>query len=144
MTPLDATRREALLRCFGLPPSQTMVARKSTITNAFVSALIPSFPATAEEINEALQILGLDPFDLRCSYCGGTYHTWDHLRPLVTKCKPTGYVTEIANLVPSCSLCNSSKGASPWKKWMFGMAKGSPLARRVPDLESRANRLTEY
>jgi hypothetical protein len=121
-----------------------MVARKSTLTNAFVSALIPSFPATAGEIDEALRILALDPFDLRCSYCGGPYHTWDHLRPLVTKCKPTGFVTEIANLVPSCSPCNSSKGASPWKKWMFGKAKGSPLSRHIADLESRADRLTQF
>jgi 5-methylcytosine-specific restriction endonuclease McrA len=89
-----------------------MVARKSTLTNAFVSALIPSFNATAEEIDEALRLLSLDPFNLQCSYCGAPYHTWDHLRPLVTKCKPTGYVTEIANIVPSCSPCNSSKGAS--------------------------------
>jgi hypothetical protein len=121
-----------------------MVARKSTLTNAFVSALIPSFEAAAEEINEALSILGLDPFDLRCCYCGGHWHTWDHLRPLVTKCKPTGYVTEIANLVPSCTPCNSSKGASPWKRWMFGKAKGSPLSRRIADLESRADRLTQF
>src|SRR6476646_3805040 len=102
MSPIDAARKEALLQCFRLPPAQTMVARKSTLTNAFVSALIPSFEATAEEIDEALRILGLDPFDLRCSYCGGPNHTWDHLRPLVTKCKPTGHVTEIANLVPCC------------------------------------------
>ncbi len=144
MTPSDAARREALLACFRLPPPQTMVARKSTLTNAFVSALIPSFPPTAEEIDEALRILGLDPYDLRCSYCGGPYHTWDHLRPLVTRCKPTGYVTEIANLVPACSPCNSSKGASPWKRWMFGKAKGSPLTRRVPDLELRSNRLSKF
>lgn len=144
MAPLEPGRREALLNCFRLPPPQTMVARKSTLTNAFVSALIPSFAPTVEEIDEALGVLGLDPFDLRCSYCGGSWHTWDHLRPLVTKCKPTGYVTEIANLVPSCSPCNSSKGASPWKKWMFGKAKGSPLARRIADLESRADRLTHF
>jgi 5-methylcytosine-specific restriction endonuclease McrA len=144
MTPLDQARRAAVLKCFRLPPPQTMVARKSTLTNAFVSALIPSFDATAEEIDEALRILDLDPFDLRCSYCGGSWHTWDHLRPLVTKCKPTGYVTEIANLVPSCTPCNSSKGSSHWKKWMFGKAKGSPLTRRIADLELRSNRLSEY
>jgi len=144
MTPIDSARRELVLRCFRLPPPQTMVARKSTLTNAFVSALIPSFDPMAEEIDEALKILELDPANLHCSYCGGPYHTWDHLRPLVTKCKPTGYVTEIANLVPSCSPCNSSKGASPWKKWMFGQAKGSPLTRCVPDLEARANRLAAF
>ena len=144
MTPLDSARREALLRCFRLPPPQTMVARKSTLTNAFVSALIPSFSPTVEEIEEALCILGLDPFDLRCCYCGGLWHTWDHLRPLVTKCKPTGYITEIANLVPSCSPCNSSKGSSHWQKWMFGKAKGSPLTRGIPDLGLREKRLLAY
>jgi hypothetical protein len=143
-TPLDPARREALLRCFRLPPPQTMVARKSTLTNAFVSALIPSFVSTVEEIDEALRILGLDPFDLRCSYCGGLWHTWDHLRPLVKDCEPSGHITEIANLVPACSPCNSSKGASHWKKWMFGKAKGSPLTRRIPDLEIRAKHLTEF
>lgn len=121
-----------------------MVARKSTLTNAFVSALIPAYSPSVEEIDEALRLLYLDPFDLRCAYCGSKWHTWDHLRPLVTNCKPTGYITEIANLVPSCSPCNSSKGKSHWRKWMFGKAKGSPLARRVPDLESHAERLTAY
>jgi hypothetical protein len=144
MMSLDSARRSALLRCFRLPPAQTMVARKSTLTNAFVSALIPSFAPTVEEIDEALRILGLDPLDLRCAYCGNMWHTWDHLRPLVTNCKPTGYITEIANLVPSCSPCNSSKGSSHWKKWMLGKAKGSPLARGVPDLETRAERLTAF
>jgi hypothetical protein len=144
MTPIDPTRREALHRCFRLPPAQTMVARKSTLTNAFVSALVPSFDASAEEVDEALRILELDPFDLKCAYCGSKWDTWDHLRPLVTKCKPTGYITEIANLVPSCSRCNSSKGASHWEKWMFGKAKGSPLARQVSDLESRRERLRAY
>ena len=144
MTPVDPARREALLRCFRLPPAQTMVARKSTLTNAFVSALIPSFDPSVDEIEEALRILGLDPFDLRCAYCGNGWHTWDHLRPLVTKCKPTGYITEIANLIPSCSPCNSSKGSSHWKKWMFGKAKGSPRARRISDLDQRAERLTTF
>jgi hypothetical protein len=51
MTPIDPARRTALLACFRLPPPQTMVARKSTLTNAFVSALIPSFTAEAEEFD---------------------------------------------------------------------------------------------
>jgi HNH endonuclease len=144
MTLLDVTRQQALLLCIRLPPAQTMVARKSTLTNAFVSALIPRIEPTVEEIDEALTILALDPFDLRCAYCGNPYDTWDHLRPLVTARRPTGYITEIANLVPACNRCNSSKGKSHWKEWMFGQAKGSPLYRQIAELESRAVRLTAY
>jgi hypothetical protein len=121
-----------------------MVARTSTLTNAFVSALIPRVEPTADEIDEALLILALDPDDLRCSYCGQKYNTWDHLRPLVTGRKPTGFISEIANLVPACNPCNSSKGGSYWKDWMFGKASGSPASRRIPDVEARAVRLHAY
>jgi hypothetical protein len=141
---LDSTRQASLIRCFRLPPAQTMVARKSTLTNAFVSALIPRIEPRIEEIDEALTILGLDPFDLRCAYCGNPYDTWDHLRPLVTDRRPTGYITEIANLVPACGKCNSSKGKSHWRDWLLGKAKGSPSFRQIPDLELRALRLTTY
>src|SRR5688500_18896923 len=116
--PLDAARQKALLLCFRLPPAQTMVARTSSITNAFVSALIPPIAPLLEEVDEALTILDLDPFQLSCAYCGRPYDTWDHLRPLVTDRRPTGYITEIANLVPSCNGCNSSKGKSYWKTWI--------------------------
>jgi hypothetical protein len=121
-----------------------MAARKSTLTNAFVSALIPRIEPTAEEIAEALTILALDPFDLRCAYCGNPYHTWDHLRPLVMDRRPTGYITEIANLVPACGPCNSSKGGSHWKTWMFGKAKGSPAFRGIAEVELRGQRLDSY
>lgn len=144
MSGLDLAREDALKRCFRLPPAQTMVARTSTITNAFVSALIPRIQPKTEEIEEALKILALDPLNLQCAYCGSPYDTWDHLRPLVTDKKPTGYITEIANLVPACSRCNSSKGKSHWKAWMFGRAKGSPTFRQITDIESRAVRLTAY
>ena len=89
-------------------------------------------------------ILALDPNDLRCSYCGQDYNTWDHLRPLVTDKRPTGFITEIANLVPACNPCNSSKGGSYWKDWMFGKATGSPATRRILDIEARAARLHAY
>jgi len=43
---------------------------------------------------------------------------WDHLRPLVRNRRPTGFISEIKNLVPSCGPCNQSKGAADWKAWM--------------------------
>jgi hypothetical protein len=58
---------------------------------------------------------------------------WDHLRPLVKNKLPTGYISEIRNLVPSCGPCNQSKGASDWRAWMRGKARGSPTLDVVLD-----------
>ena len=52
----------------------------------------------------------------RCAYCGDKASDWDHLRPLVVKRRPTGFISEIANLVPACGKCNQSKGNSPWRE----------------------------
>src|SRR3954452_17029718 len=68
---------------FRMPSVQTMMSRKSSITNAFVNSIIPVIPPTDAEVSEALKILGLDPTDLRCAYCGDRASEWDHLRPLV-------------------------------------------------------------
>jgi hypothetical protein len=58
------------LGAFRMPSVQTMMSRKSSITNAFVNSIVPVIPPTYSEISEALAILGLDPSDLRCAYCG--------------------------------------------------------------------------
>src|SRR5262245_20280770 len=98
------------MAAFRMPSVQTMKSRKSSITNAFVNAIIPTVFPTPEEIEQALVILGMAATDVRCAYCGNPMTEWDHLRPLVQKHRPTGYITEIANLVPSCGKCNQSKG----------------------------------
>lgn len=141
---LDKARRALLLRAFWMPSVQTMVSRKSSITNAFVNAVIPTVPATAEEIDEALSILDLDPVILCCAYCGGSATEWDHLRPLVLNRRPTGYISEIANLVPSCGKCNQSKGNKSWRTWMLSEAKHSPSGRKVNDVQARIARLEAY
>ena len=97
---LKAERAKLLSAAFRMPSVQTMVSRKSSITNAFVNSLIPVIPPTLEEIDQALQILGLEPDNVRCAYCGDPRTEWDHLRPLVLRLRPTGYISEIANLVP--------------------------------------------
>lgn len=51
------------------------------------------------EVKEALGILELDADDLRCAYCGDKSTEWDHLRPIVKNKKPTGYISDIFNLV---------------------------------------------
>jgi hypothetical protein len=137
-------RRELLKQAFRMPSVQTMMSRKSSITNAFVSAVIPVVVPTVEEIDEALSILGIDPNDVRCAYCGDPFTEWDHLRPLVLKRRPTGFIAEIANLVPSCAKCNQSKGNKPWREWMMGEAARSPTGRKVTRIPDRIARLEAY
>lgn len=142
--PLHEAQRAILLEAFWMPSVQTMVSRKSSITNAFVNAVIPTVAPSAEEIAEALSILGLDPLALHCAYCGNPASEWDHLRPLVLNRRPTGYISEIANLVPSCGKCNQSKGNKPWQTWMRSAAKHSPSGRKIADVEERCSRLESY
>jgi hypothetical protein len=127
-----------------MPTAMTITGRTSSITNAFVNAIVPAVPPTEGEVMEALKLLGLDPVDLRCAYCGDRASEWDHLMPLVRDKKPTGYITEIANLVPSCGKCNQSKGAAPWREWITGPAALSPATRKDPGLEARIAKLEEF
>lgn len=92
----------------------------------------------------ALQILDLSADNLRCAYCGDKSTEWDHLRPIVKGKKPTGYISDIYNLVPACGKCNQSKGNKPWKDWMISNAKLSPKTRGVRDLEARIEQLSNY
>ena len=140
----DIARRKLLAAAFQMPSVQTMVSRKSSITNAFVSAVIPVVPPTHDEIDEALRILGMTPDHVRCAYCGDRATEWDHLRPLVLNRRPTGYISEIANLVPACGKCNQSKGNKPWHNWMTSSAKLSPTGRGMPGVEQRTERLRTF
>ena len=122
----------------------TVTGRSSSITNAFFNAIIPVVEPTEAEELEALGILGIEPNDIRCAYCGDKATEWDHFRPIISHQEPTGFITEIANLVPSCGKCNQSKGKSYWRTWMEGNAKLSPKSRGVPDLDDRIARLQAY
>lgn len=124
-----------------MPAVQSMTSRKTSITNAFVSAIIPVVPPTPEEIAQALSALGMTADTVVCSYCGDKCNAWDHLRPLVVDRRPTGYISEIANLVPACQPCNSSKGNAHWREWMAGQAAQSPASRGVGDMRARIERL---
>lgn len=129
---------------FQMPTSVTITGRSSSITNAFVSAIIPVVFPTEAEVTEALAMLGMSPADVRCAYCGDLSTEWDHLRPLVINQKPTGFVSELANLVPSCGKCNQSKGKKAWREWMRSSAPRSPRTRGITDLEARMMRLEAY
>jgi len=127
-----------------LPVPMSVTGRSSSITNAFINAIIPVIEPSEEEELEALRILQIDPQDIRCAYCGVKATEWDHLRPIVSNQEPTGYITEIANLVPSCGKCNQSKGKSRWQDWMEGTARLSPKSRGISDINIRVERLKAY
>jgi hypothetical protein len=145
---VSSSRTEEQLRllkqAFAMPSVQTLMSRKSSITNAGIVSLIPVVQPTLDEIEQALRILGMTPEDVRCAYCGDPNTEWDHLRPLVVKRRPTGYISEIGNLVPSCAKCNQSKRNEHWRTWMMSKVPRSPASRNVPDLTARIARLEAY
>ena len=131
------------LRFFRMPQPVKITGRTSSITNSFINSIIPVVVPSSEEVKRALEILGMTE-RVDCAYCGDSYTEWDHLRPLVIEKQPTGYISEIHNLVPACGKCNQSKGNKHWRDWMFGPALLSPSTRRIADASSRAERLAAY
>ena len=127
-----------------LPGVMSVTGRSSSITNAFVCAVIPVLRPSLAEIAEALFVLGMKPHDVRCVYCTDKASEWDHLRPLVVKRRPTGFISEIANLVPSCGKCNQSKGNKPWRDWMLSNATLSPTGRGLDGVADRIMQLEAY
>lgn len=127
-----------------MPVKGTIKGRSSTITNAFINAIIPVVNPSDEEVEKVLRILGMDKNGPVCAYCGDKYTQWDHFRPLVVDKEHNGFISEIANLVPCCSTCNSSKGNKNWEDWIRSDAKRSPKTRKVKDLEERIERLKKF
>ncbi|WP_350316761.1 HNH endonuclease [Pectobacterium aroidearum] len=132
------------LPLFRMPTRMKITSRSSSITNAFINSVIPVVYPNEEEVRQALELLGMTPETFQCAYCGYLASEWDHLRPLVKDKKPTGYISEIHNLVPSCGKCNQSKGNQEWKIWMLSGAKLSPTTRGIKDIPERIKRLEAY
>lgn len=126
----------------GKPPKLT--GRRSTLTGLFINTLTPYIEPSEDEVDEALSVLGMRRGACVCAYCGDKKSEWDHFRAVVMNRKPTGYITEIANLVPACGKCNQSRGNKDWESWMRGSAAHSPKRRGVTDIEERARRLRNF
>ena len=116
---------------FQMPKSMKITGRSSSITNAFFNGIIPSIEPSIPQIEKVLEILNIDKDNITCSYCGDKATEWDHFRPLIINKKPTGYISEIHNLVPSCGKCNQSKGNKDWNTWINSDAKLSPKTRNI-------------
>lgn len=100
---------------FKMPVKSDLKSRTSTISNAFTIAITPYIKPSQKEIEELLSELELK--DGQCVYCLRGANASDHFRPLVKDGLPNGYISDINNLVPCCSECNSSKGKKDWDKW---------------------------
>lgn len=123
---------------FKMPNPVKITGRISSLTNSFVNGVIPVINPTEEQVNDALAALGMEN-GIKCAYCGGRYTEWDHFHPLVVDKKPSGHISEINNLVPCCSVCNSSKGNKDWKVFM----KGKP-EKDTDDWKKRYKLLEDY
>jgi hypothetical protein len=132
------------LSLFRMPKPMKITGRSSSITNSFINSIIPVVEPTNEQVKNALNILEMDYDSFQCSYCGEVATEWDHLRPLVMNRMPTGYVSEINNLVPACGKCNQSKGNKDWKDWIMSDATLSPHTKGVSDITKRIKRLDRY
>ncbi len=129
---------------FKMPKPVKITGRTSSITNAFVNGIIPCKYPNEVEISDAIKTLNMDINRIECAYCGGQYSQWDHLEPIVKKQRPTGYISEIYNLIPCCSVCNSSKSGTNWRIWMENETPQSPRGRQIKNLEKRIKVIEEY
>ena len=101
---------------FKMPACQNLKDRISTINNAYATGITPYIrPDNENEIDQYYKELGVEKN--QCVYCLGEGNGMDHLKPLVEGGMPSGYITDIHNLVPCCSRCNSSKGSKSFEDW---------------------------
>ncbi len=131
-------------KLFQMPNPVKITGRTSSITNSFVNGIIPVLEPTEEEVLDVLHTLGMSPEHVVCAYCGDPYTEWDHFHPLVRGKQPTGYISEIHNLVPACGKCNQSKGNKYWRDWILSDASLSPKMRGVPELQRRIHYLEQF
>ncbi|MCB9190285.1 MAG: HNH endonuclease [Flavobacteriales bacterium] len=131
---------------FKMPNRYSVSGRSSTITAAVWKSIMPFKEPTIEQIEDCLATLGMSTENVHCAYCGAkNWSSWDHLFAVVKGKEYTGYVTDIFNLVPACSKCNSSKGNSNWKEWMKRGTGSSPASRvEKKRLDSLIRRLDAF
>lgn len=100
---------------FKMPAKSKLSSRTSTISNSFAMSITPYINPTDEEVKNLYETLGISIG--QCAYCLRESGSVDHFRSLVKDGMPSGYVTDITNLVPCCTQCNSKKGGKDWYEW---------------------------
>lgn len=113
---------------FKMPAKSNLKGRSSTISNAFAIAITPYIIPKEDELRDFYSLLEIE--ENQCAYCLGEGNGKDHLKPLVRNGLPTGYITDLHNLVPCCQACNSSKGAKEFKDWYISKPNKDRLISR--------------
>lgn len=121
-----------------------ITSRSSTITNAFVQAILPTVAPDTAGRAAVLKHFGQSEANLRCVCCGDPASDWDHLVPLVAGKRPSGHTSGRGNMVPACGRCNQSKSGHSWRKWITGSAANSPATRGVADVAQRIAALESF
>jgi hypothetical protein len=125
-----------------IPTINTITGRSSAIRASFIKSVIPTILPVDEILRDKLldenfTILSHTENGKYCAYCAISLASeWDHFNPVVNNKKPTKYVTDIYNLVPSCGKCNQSKGGKHWREWITSTAILSPATRKIENLEA--------
>jgi hypothetical protein len=102
-----------------LKPFGILAKRKTTINNAFASAIASCDEYDGLRVRNAIIDLGQDPdSDLKCVYCADLAETWDHVFATVRNSEFSGNGHRIGNLLPCCKPCNSKKGNKHWKVFL--------------------------
>ncbi len=101
-----------------LQPYSIIRKRKTTVSHMFAAALAEVEAFSTKAVHDQLLSLGQIPDEPCCVYCGREATTWDHLFPTVRGGEYSGYGHTVANLVPSCSACNSAKGGKHWRVYV--------------------------
>lgn len=102
-----------------LKPYSILEKRKTTLNNAFASAIAPNDSYNITVLKNAVVLLRQDPEKkLKCIYCDKPAKTWDHAYGLVKDSEFSGYGHVIGNLLPCCKNCNSKKGNKNWETFL--------------------------
>ncbi len=114
--------------------------RKTTINNAFASALSVADNFVIEDVDKAIKLLGQNPKkDLKCVYCDKPASTWDHVRAIVDHGEFSGYGHQLNNLIPCCKECNSAKGKKDWEVFIRSMNPKN-LKKKITLIKSHINK----
>lgn len=120
------SRKTDKIKGLKYPQADKISTRRSTVARSMASTLMPRIKINEDDdediIAKWMKYLYGDNVrnPISCVYCGSSPEKLelDHLFPLIRNQQPSGYCTELVNLVPCCRECNGSKGSKLWWKYM--------------------------
>jgi hypothetical protein len=128
LQPAGGKKRPRPKHMAGWLKQYALAQRKSTITGAFVAAVLPHDDYDETTANAAMSLLGQGDTPT-CVYCGAVATTWDHLTSSVKNHRAHGPGHRIYNLVPCCAPCNSSKGGKSFEDWIMGYTNAAGIRK---------------